>query len=226
MLRKTIRKIALIQWACFQNEIVDLNGSTLITGVNGSGKSTFLKLLCALIKPSAGKIRVQKGKSIFLMSQNVRNIFTARTVREELLECGWSDGQKLSLVDPGLLQRHPYDLSGGEMQKLALEKILLKKPDIILLDEPTKGLDNAFKKEFSGILKSLAGQGISIVLVCHDLEFCSYTADRVGMLFEGTLSKPLSPHQFFSGNNFYTTSVNRMCRGLIDGAVTDGDVVL
>jgi energy-coupling factor transport system ATP-binding protein len=206
----------------------DLKEGEIFAGVgaNGSGKSTFLKLLCGLLKPASGKIKIEKGKSVFLMSQNVRNIFTGRTAREELEECGWNGTDGLSVFDRALSDRHPYDLSGGEMQKLALEKILLKKPDIILLDEPTKALDNAFKKELSGILKKLAERGISIVLVCHDLEFCAYTADRVSMFFEGQLSESESPREFFSGNNFYTTGVNRICRGLIDDAVTDGDVVL
>ncbi len=195
-------------------------------GANGSGKSTFLKILCGLLKPQGGKVKVEGGRSVFLLPQNVKNIFTRRTVREELEECGWHEGEKLTVLDEKLSDRHPYDISGGEMQKLALEKILLKKPDVILLDEPTKGLDNAFKKEFSSMLKSLAGRGITVVLVCHDLEFCAYTADRVGMFFEGRISGPESPRDFFNGNNFYTTGVNRICRGLLEGAVTEGDVIL
>ncbi len=203
-----------------------LNKGEIFAGVgaNGSGKSTFLKLLCSLVKPTGGKIIIDKNSKVFLMSQNVRNIFTRQTACDELIECGYKKGEKLSVLSEGLLNRHPYDLSGGEMQKLALEKILLRKPDIILLDEPTKGLDNAFKKEFSSILKNLSDSGVSIVLVCHDLEFCAYTADRVGMIFEGTITESSVPEEFFSGNNFYTTSVNRICRGIINGAVKEEDI--
>lgn len=191
-------------------------------GANGSGKSTLLRLLCLLRRPTAGKIRLEKGATVFLLPQNVKNIFTRQTVREELEECGWQGGA-LNVLDEKLLERHPYDISGGEMQKLALEKILLKKPDIILLDEPTKALDNAFKKEFALILKDLSAQGMTIILVCHDLEFCASVADRVSMFFDGQLLGTGSAREFFSGNTFYTTSVNRMCRGIVEGnAFQDG----
>ena len=193
-------------------------------GANGSGKSTFLRLLCGLLKCSSGKICIQRKKRVFLLPQNVKNIFTRRTVREELEECGWNGKDELTVFDKNLCERHPYDLSGGEMQKLALEKILLKRADIILLDEPTKGLDNAFKNELTEILKKLSKQGITVVLVCHDLEFCARTADRVGMIFEGQMSSICGVHEFFSGNNFYTTGINRMCHGIFDEAVVEEDV--
>ncbi|MBR4448707.1 MAG: ATP-binding cassette domain-containing protein [Treponema sp.] len=187
-------------------------------GANGSGKSTFLKLLCGLKKTTAGKIKIAKDASIFLLPQNVKNIFTCRTVRDELLECGW-DGvtgagtsENNFLIDSALLDRHPYDISGGEMQKLALQKILLKKPDIILLDEPTKALDNAFKIEFASILKKLAASGITVILVCHDLDFCEMVADRVSLFFEGQLVGTAGAEEFFAGNNFYTTAKNKLLR--------------
>ena len=179
-------------------------------GANGSGKSTLLRLLALLRKPTGGKIKIARGATAFLLPQNVKNIFTRRTVREELEECGWKGGP-LRVLDEALLERHPYDISGGEMQKLALEKILLKKPDIILLDEPTKALDNAFKKEFAAILRDLSAQGMTIILVCHDLEFCATVADRVSMVFDGQLLGTAAADEFFSGNTFYTTSVKRMC---------------
>lgn len=201
-----------------------------IAGVNGSGKSTLLKILTSILKPFEGKLKIEKEVKdrIFMLSQNVRNSFTKTTVRAELIECGWN--QK-DLTIPGSLAKklesHPYDLSGGEMQKLALTKILLKNPKILLLDEPTKGLDNAFKKELSSTLKSLAKNGLSIVLVCHDLEFCAYTADKVSLLFNGTLTGTDFTRSFFARNSFYTTPVNRMVRGLWNSsekALTEEDI--
>lgn len=187
-------------------------------GANGSGKSTLLKILCGIKRPAHGKVAIASGATVFMLPQNVKHIFTRRTVREELTECGWHDGDALSVLDASILERHPYDISGGEMQKLALEKILLKKPDIILLDEPTKGLDNSFKREFAAILKRLAADGMTVILTCHDLDFCADVADRVSLFFEGRLLGTAAPESFFGGNNFYTTSVNKLTRGIIDAA--------
>lgn len=201
-----------------------------IAGVNGSGKSTLLKILTSILKPFEGKLKVEEAAKdrIFMLSQNVRNSFTKTTVRAELIECGWNNED---LTIPGSLaqklESHPYDLSGGEMQKLALTKILLKNPKILLLDEPTKGLDNAFKKELSSTLKSFAKNGMSIVLVCHDLEFCAYTADKVSLLFNGSLAGTDFTRNFFAQNSFYTTPVNRMVRNLWNSsekAITEEDI--
>ena len=190
-------------------------------GANGSGKSTLLKLICGLKKPLAGRVRLAAEARAFLLPQNVKHIFTRRTVAEELEECGWQREAGTSLLDAGILQRHPYDISGGEMQKLALEKILLQKPDVILLDEPTKGLDKAFKREFAEILRGLAADGMTVLLTSHDLDFCASVADRVGMFFEGRLLGVDSPEAFFGGNNFYTTSVNKLTRASACGLVRE-----
>lgn len=179
-----------------------------IVGANGSGKSTLLKILQGILKPVNGKI-ISERKKILMLPQNVKNLFTKESAKMELEECGWN-GEKLCFFD-GPLNVHPYDLSGGEMEKLAMEKILLKNPDIILLDEPTKGMDNVFKKEFSLFLKEFVSckgsRGFlpSVVLVCHDLEFCRQTADRVALLFEGDFASVSCAESFFTENIFYTT---------------------
>ena len=124
-----------------------------------------------------------------------------------------------------LLDSHPYDLSGGEQQRTALAKVLLTDPRVLLLDEPTKGMDNYFKERFSRILYDLKERGVSILMVSHDVEFCARYADRVGMFFDGTLMSVNSPRQFFSQNSFYTTAANRMSRHKFENAVTNEDVI-
>lgn len=217
----------------------NLNRSKIyaVVGANGSGKTTLLKILCSLLKPSHGTVKFQKKSAldsekpkVCMLSQNVRNLFVKHTVLEELEDSGWKndqnlvfDGsgrtltedilQKLILSLRGCFLRHPYDLSGGEMQKLALAKILLQKPDILLLDEPTKALDCTVKKDLSQLIKKLAEKGMTVVLVCHDLEFCACTADFTAMLFEGRLAGMDRTEAFFEKNLFYTTAAGRIFRG-------------
>ena len=124
----------------------------------------------------------------------------------------------------GLLHRHPYDLSGGEQQRLALAKILLLRPKLLLMDEPTKGLDSYFKKEFAEILDLLKKQGVTIFMISHDIEFCASYADRCGLFFDGNIAASGTPKSFFAGNNFYTTAANRMARKYFPMAVTAADV--
>ena len=151
-----------------------------ILGGNGAGKSTTLRLLAGLQKPYRGEVRVT-GKTA-LLPQEVQTLFAKKTVREDLAEVT-SDGAMLAYVTAlcrldALLDRHPYDLSGGEQQRAALAKVLLTRPDILLLDEPTRGLDAAFKAELAELLQSLLAQGVTVVLVSHDVEFCAAYAQR------------------------------------------------
>ena len=124
----------------------------------------------------------------------------------------------------GLLDRHPYDLSGGEQQRLALAKVLLLQPRLLLMDEPTKGLDAEYKQELGEILKKLQEHGITIFMISHDVEFVAEYADRVGLFFQGNVvtSKPAA--EFFAGNSFYTTAANRMARHYFPEAVTGKEV--
>lgn len=124
----------------------------------------------------------------------------------------------------GLLDRHPYDLSGGEQQRTALAKVLLTRPQILLLDEPTKGMDSAYKKKFGTFLKQLTASGITVVIVAHDVEFCASYADSVSMFFDGQLLPPAPPAQFFGQNRFYTTAASRMSRSVMQNAVTPEDI--
>ncbi len=125
----------------------------------------------------------------------------------------------------GLLERHPYDLSGGEQQRLALAKVLLLAPRLLFMDEPTKGMDAEYKEELGGILKRLQGHGVTIFMISHDVEFVAEYADRVGLFFEGNVVTSKDARSFFAGNSFYTTAANRMARHYFPGAVTGREVV-
>ena len=123
-----------------------------------------------------------------------------------------------------MLDRHPYDLSGGEQQRLALAKVLLLQPRLLLMDEPTKGLDAEYKQELGDILKKLKAHGITIFMISHDVEFVAEYADRVGLFFQGNVVTCKSARDFFAGNSFYTTAANRMARHYFPDAVTGKEV--
>ena len=115
-----------------------------------------------------------------------------------------------------LLTSHPFDLSGGEQQRAAFAKVLLSGADVILLDEPTKGLDEGFKEIVGNALQSFAKDGGTVVVTTHDVDFCARTADRCAMLFNGQITGEGAADTFFRGNEFYTTAANRMSRGILD----------
>lgn len=194
-------------------------------------------------------IRKYKDQELFrgylgVLPQNPQSLFVKKTVEEELFEMVGGPKEKKNLeyhlsMDKkeavrgiaevtyltGLLHRHPYDLSGGEQQRLALAKILLLRPRLLLMDEPTKGLDSYFKQEFADILALLKEQGVTIFMISHDIEFCAAHADRCGLFFDGNIVVSGEPREFFAGNNFYTTAANRMARKYFPDVVTGKDVV-
>lgn len=189
-----------------------------------------------------------KGK-LGMLPQDPKSLFVKTTVREELEEMlgvkeaaryekeveklgsenvPLDDNVKKVAEDCDifhLMDMHPYDLSGGEQQRTALAKVLLTNPKILLLDEPTKGIDNFFKEQFAGILQELKSKGVTILMVSHDIEFCAKYADLVGMFFDGDVITTNTPAKFFEQNSFYTTAANRMCRHLFADAITDEDVI-
>lgn len=212
-----------------------------IVGGNGAGKSTTLKAICGICKPYRGKTKVfgkstEKYKSaelfkncISMLPQDPKSLFVKKTVREDLAEMT-SDEKRISEVAgicqiTELLNNHPYDLSGGEQQRAALAKVLLTDPRLLLLDEPTKGMDSFFKETFAAILAKLKEKGITIVMVSHDVEFCAKYADRVSMFFDGQVLTTDTPQRFFGNNSFYTTAANRMSRHIFQNAVTAENVV-
>ena len=198
-----------------------------ILGGNGTGKSTTLSILSDTRKPYRGK-RAAATEKISALPQNPQMLLVHRNVREELLSVAEADraGEMAALCRlESLLDRHPYDLSGGEQQRTALAKVLLQDPDILLLDEPTKGLDNDFKELFASILRELTARGVCIILVSHDVEFCASHADRCALFFDGGIVTTDAPQPFFAGKSFYTTAANRMARHLLPDAVTPEDII-
>ena len=207
-----------------------------IMGGNGSGKTTLLSLLTGSRRAQKGTIRYpgnEKPKTV-LLPQNPQLLFVEETVEKELkdmLERGnqESEDRIQSLIRlcrlEGLLKRHPYDISGGEQQRLALAKVLMTEPEILLMDEPTKGLDAGFKKLFAGILAELERKGCTIVMVSHDVEFCAEYADRCVLMFDGQLVADGTATEFFAENHFYTTTTNRMVRSHLPNAITVEDVL-
>ena len=184
------------------------------------------------------------GGYLGVMPQNPQSIFLKKTVLEDLYSVIGGRKERPSSEYPismkkekaiegivslthleGLLNRHPYDLSGGEQQRLALAKVLLLRPKILLMDEPTKGMDAEYKEELGSILKKLQSHGMTIFMISHDVEFVAEYADTTGLFFEGNVVTSKKTRDFFAGNNFYTTAANRMARGLFPEAVTGKDVV-
>jgi energy-coupling factor transport system ATP-binding protein len=202
-----------------------------LLGGNGTGKTTALKLLAGLRGLGRGELRTTG--SVGMLPQDPRTLFVRPTVYEDLMEAlpkaERTDGRIAEAVSlcrlTDLLGRHPYDLSGGEQQRAALAKVLLQKPDILLLDEPTKGLDAEFRQSLGRILRTLRDSGTAILMVSHDIEFCARYADRCALFFDGSIVNEAPPRAFFSGNSFYTTAANRISRGLLPGAVTPEDVI-
>ncbi len=191
-----------------------------LLGGNGSGKTTLLKALAGIIKPLGGKIRFAKGIKAAYLPQSPCELFTEETVRDELRSVG-SDYMRIAeeFELTSLLEKHPYDLSGGEQQRLAIAKLTLKDPDLLLLDEPTKGMDAAGKLELVKLLKIISAKGTAVILVTHDTELAAKCAHRCGLLFDGEISGEAAPAEFFSQNFFYTTPVSRLARGIADGIV-------
>ena len=220
-----------------------------ILGGNGTGKSTTLSLVARQRKPQRGKIFINNiemkkynNKSLYennlaLLPQNPQSLFVFETVREDLEEVLILQNKDRKYIDKGvkrvsklldiehLLEHHPYDLSGGELQRAGMAKVMLLNPKIILLDEPTKGLDAYCKEEIGKMLMKLRDMGVTIVVVSHDIEFSARYSDRCAMFFDGSIVSEGTPKEFFLGNNFYTTVSNRIARNIFEDTLIYEDVV-
>lgn len=212
-----------------------------LLGGNGTGKSTTLRLLGQIKKPYRGKLFLNGkelgtyreselyGKLLGILPQNPQSLFVKDTVEKDLREMSGDTEHLRDVIEKTeirhLLGSHPYDLSGGEQQRAALAKVLLLDPEIILLDEPTKGLDGFYKKKLAQILKGLTAEGKTILMVSHDIEFCAEYGDTCALFFHGSVVTSAPAREFFAGNSFYTTAANRMARKWYPDAVTAKDVI-
>lgn len=227
----------------YEGEVVSLLGG------NGAGKTTLLSVISGTNRPYYGKIevfgkRLQKyrGKELYIrklasLPQNPQTVFLKMTVREDyeelakVLGCKKSEledkiqavAQQLEITH--LLERHPYDLSGGEQQRAAIGKVLLLGPRLLLLDEPTKGIDAWSKRQLGNLLKDLRGQGITVLMVTHDVEFAAEVSDRCGLFFDHEITSVDTPEEFFCNNNYYTTAANRISRQQYENAITCEEVI-
>ena len=219
-----------------------------LMGGNGTGKTTALSLISGLNTPYRGEVKISGEKThkirnlynglLGVLPQNPQSVFVKKTVHLDLMEIlsekkltKEEKEQKVQNISTlckieNLLNSHPYDLSGGEQQRAALAKILLMEPEILLLDEPTKGMDAHFKDGFADILIDLKTNGVTILMVSHDIEFCAKYADRCALMFDGSITSVDTPREFFKGKNFYTTSANRMARTTLSDAVLADDIIL
>jgi energy-coupling factor transport system ATP-binding protein len=212
-----------------------------LLGGNGSGKSTLLKVLAGLLTPEHGKINlVEKplkkykcneiSKIVGYLPQNPKQFFIEDTVEKEIqntiIQWGITNRNEIHLIikelDIGhLMSSHPYDLSGGELQKAAIACLLIRKPKILLLDEPTKGLDPISKQDLVKILFKLKSEGVTVLISTHDVEFAAQNATKCGMMFQGTITSEDVPENFFHGNFFYTTMFQRLFREISTSSVKE-----
>ncbi|WP_339268810.1 energy-coupling factor transporter ATPase [Paenibacillus sp. FSL R5-0470] len=220
-----------------------------IVGGNGTGKTSTLSLMSGILQPYRGKVLIggknpakMNAKELFtnnmgILPQNPQTLFVKKTVELDLYEMlsqlPLTKEEKVAKVEAvvkfaeleHLLSMHPYDLSGGEQQRTALAKVLLLEPKILLLDEPTKGLDGPFKEKLALFLQKLNAEGVTIVMVSHDVEFCAKYAEVCAMFFDGSIITTNEAQKFFAGNSFYTTAANRMARHVWSEGVTIEGVI-
>ena len=204
-----------------------------LVGGNGSGKTTLLKLCAGIVKAQRGKVKyagkdMRKWQAkhlvgkIAYLPQNPQSYFIHDTIEQEMksviahhqLDDSTNKIQKIleMFQIAHLRDRHPYDCSGGEIQRAALACMLLGEPELVFIDEPTKGLDILAKEKLAQVLKQLHKSGLTIVMVTHDIEFAAKYVDRCAMMFDGEISVDGTPEQLFKGNYFYTTTINRATR--------------
>lgn len=194
---------------------------TCIFGANGSGKSTLFKALCGLKKCYDGKVQVVGSKA--LVSQNPLDVLSSSTIAGEFKD---ADNDILDVFEiKKLMDRHPYDLSGGEVKRVVLAKALMLETDILFLDEVTTGMGEYYKEKLAMVLKHRKKNGLSVILSSHDLEFCARHGDTCNLLFNGRIAAKGKVRDIIRDNEYYTTKARILAKDVWDCAVTDKDVI-
>jgi len=212
-----------------------------LMGRNGSGKTTLLRLVAGLHRSMSGQALLEGqdtarmhpadiAQTVGYLPQNPSSLFFAETLGAELAFT--RKHQKSRTHDPletlaqvGLahaIERNPRDLSGGERERAALAAVLVGAPRVLLLDEPTRGMDAARKRALAGILQSLRREGVAILLATHDVELVAETATRVVLLGDGRIVADGGPRAVLSGSLTFATAINKLYGG---GFLTPGDVL-
>ncbi|MFS9058538.1 energy-coupling factor transporter ATPase [Streptococcus infantis] len=227
---------------------------TAIIGHTGSGKSTILQLLNGLLVPTEGSVRVfdtlitptsvnkqirQIRKQVGLVFQFAENQIFEETVLKDVAFGPQNFGvsveeaeaiarEKLALVgiDESLFERSPFELSGGQMRRVAIAGILAMEPKILVLDEPTAGLDPIGRKELMALFKKLHQDGITIVLVTHLMDDVAEFADQVYVMEKGKLVKGGKPSLVFQNVEFMekiqlgVPKITRFAQRLVDRGIS------
>ncbi|MDD4048846.1 MAG: ABC transporter ATP-binding protein [Clostridia bacterium] len=219
-----------------------------IMGENAAGKTTLLKNIRGLLKPSRGKIKIlnkdiskysveEFAKTVGYLSQNPNDYLFMPTVREELIFTMDNLGLKDNKIIDDLLEKlqiskyaevNPRDLSSGERQRVALAAILVASPQVLVLDEPTRGLDYEFKNELGKLLLDIQKQGVAILLVTHDVEFAAEYASEVLLMNQGDIVVEGSREEVLSKSTFYSPQISKLFYGIKEDIVTlaEGEKVL
>lgn len=202
-----------------------------VIGSNGAGKSTLLKAIMglssyqgsiSLFSKEVKKLKLKEiSKIIGYVSQNPNDYITKDSVYEEIkFTLDNHNIKDYALIDEVLVKlgiedlrhKNPRDLSGGEKQRVAIASILVTKPRILMLDEPTRGLDYEAKVKFGELLKELNRGGTTIIMVTHDMEFASKFCSRFILMFNGSIAALGDHHQVLDGGIYFTTSLNKLFR--------------
>lgn len=163
-------------------------------------------------------------REIAMLPQDVETLLVADTVKREL-ELAGAEGKEFPFDLKPYYDRHPYDLSGGEKQMLALAKVMAKDASIVLMDEPAKGLDKESCDRLIDFIHFLKKNGKTVLIVTHDVEFAALCADRCAFFFRGEIVAEDNVGQFFEENTFYTTAASRMSKDIFENVITTKDLL-
>jgi energy-coupling factor transport system ATP-binding protein len=211
-----------------------------LMGENAAGKTTLLKHLAGLLKPWRGKVLVagldplkvkpgQLARVVGYLSQNPGDYLFQDTVEEELGFTLSNLGLPGNGRVEGMLEKmkltccrgfNPRDLSSGERQRVALASVMVQGPQLLLLDEPTRGVDYGLKAGLGSLLRKVAVEGTAVLMVTHDVEFAAEYADRIVMLFDGRIACDGPKHEVLCSSMFYAPQLSRLFRDVRSGVLT------